>query len=150
MNYSRFLNFVLWANSRLLAMLRKCPAADPQAHVLFAHMLAAEHVWLCRLQNRAPDIAIWPEIGLDECERLIEMNFAGYKDYLKSLGPKDWESIIAYRTSKGDDYKTPVSDILFHVMNHGTYHRGQVMNAIKRSGGEVIDTDYITFVRESH
>ena len=150
MNYFRFLNFAQWANMRVLEMLRNCPRVEPQAHALFSHMLAAEHVWLCRLQGNTPDIAIWPELGLDECERLIEMNVAGYKEYLKGCTPETWDSIIAYRTTKGQDFKTPVSDILMHVLNHGTYHRGQVTAAVKRSGGEVLDTDYIIFVRESH
>jgi uncharacterized damage-inducible protein DinB len=150
MNYSRFLNYVHWANSRVLEMLRANPRVESSALALFAHLLATEHLWLCRLRKVAPDMAIWPELGLDECERLLEMNFAGYRDLLKSLSPAFVASAIAYETTKGVEHQTPVSDILIHVFGHGHYHRGQLANSVKRCGGEVLDTDYITFVREVH
>jgi len=150
MNFSPYLNYVYWANKRVLEMLRACPQVESKSWALFAHTLASEHLWLCRLQGRVPDIAIWPELGADECEKLIEMNFAGYREYLKNCTPEVFRSIVSYQTSQGEAHQTPVSDILSHILSHGAYHRGQVASAVKRSGGEVIDTDYITFIRERH
>ncbi len=150
MNYARFLNYAHWAHGRVLGMLRNCPQVESKALSLFAHLLATEHVWLSRLQGRAPDMATWPEIGLDECERLIEINFAGYREFFKNCDESKLESLVEYKTTKGVAHKTPVSDILVHVLNHGSYHRGQIANSVKRSGGEIVDTDYITFVREIH
>jgi uncharacterized damage-inducible protein DinB len=134
----------------MLEMLRANPNVESNALSLFAHLLATEHMWLCRLQLRSPDMAIWPELGLDECERLLEMNFAAYRDYFKNFGPEAFASLTEYQTTKGVQHQTPASDILVHVFGHGHYHRGQLANSIKRCGGEVLDTDYITFVRETH
>jgi uncharacterized damage-inducible protein DinB len=150
MNLSGFLNYVYWADSRALEMLRRTPAVEPKALALFSHILAEENLWLCRLQGKTPDMSIWPEIGLEESERLLEINLAGFRDLLRSFGDAELSRIVEYRTSKGLDYKTSVFDILVQVLNHGTYHRGQIAQAVSRCGGEVIDTDYITYVREIH
>lgn len=148
MNFSRFLNYAHWANSRALEMLRANPHVEAKALSLFAHLLATEHLWLCRLQNRNPDMAIWPELGLDECEKLIEMNFAGYREFFKNLNSQSLNAVIDYQTTKGVRHRTPVSDVLIHVFGHGQYHRGQLANSVQRCAGTVADTDYITFVRE--
>ena len=150
MNLSGFLNYVNWANLRVLEMLRSFPAVEPKALSLFSHMLAADHIWLSRMLNKTPDIAVWPELGLDECENLIQINLASYRDYLRSCDEKELSRIVTYRNTKGVDYKNSVLDILTHVVNHGSYHRGQIAVSVKRSGGEVVDTDYITFAREIH
>ncbi len=150
MNFSPHLNYVYWANKKMLDMLRACPQVESKSWALFAHTLASEHLWLCRLQGRAPDIAVWPELGPDECEKMIEMNFSGYREYLKSCTPAVLSSTIDYHTTNGEHHQTHVSDVLSHILSHGAYHRGQIASAVKRSGGEVVNTDYISFVREKH
>ena len=55
--------------------------------------------------------------------------------------------VIKYRISTGDYYETSVFDILLHVFNHGTYHRGQIAKEMKLHNIEPVNTDYIQFVR---
>ncbi len=53
-----------------------------------------------------------------------------------------------YKNLKGSLFETLLSDILAHMVNHGSYHRGQIASLIKKSGGEPAGTDYIGYVRE--
>ena len=144
----RMFFFVAWADRRSLDTLRSVPSAHAEALPLLAHVLAAEHVWLARLQQRAPIHPVWPMLGLDECTDLASENEAGYRAYIGQLSEGQLASPIRYRTSQGQEFATPVLDILTQVITHGPYHRGQIAKAIGRTGGVTVSTDFITFVRE--
>ena len=55
---------------------------------------------------------------------------------------------VRYRNSRGEEFHTPVGDLLTHVLMHGAYHRGQIAASVRRAGGEPAATDYIAFTRE--
>jgi uncharacterized damage-inducible protein DinB len=54
---------------------------------------------------------------------------------------------VAYVNSKGEDWTTAVDDILFHVVLHSTYHRGQVAHVLRAGGATPAYTDYVHCVR---
>lgn len=130
-------------------MVRATPAAHDEAIPLLAHSLAAEHVWLARLEQRAPVHAVWPTLSLEQCETLAAENEAGYQAFFAQLEVSQLSAMIRYRNMAGDAFETSVADILTHVALHGPYHRGQLAKVIARSGGTVVSTDFILFQRET-
>ena len=74
-------------------------------------------------------------------ETAIELMQQAIREVPKSIGN--------YETLAGSKYVASRRDVLAHVMNHSTYHRGQVALAIREDGGEPLQTDYILFVRET-
>lgn len=151
MTPSRFLRlfrYTAWANQRALDSVRDTPAAHDEAIPLLAHLLAAEHVWLARLNGRPPRHAVWPTLSLDECDALLAENELGYRDFIANLSEADMNRPVPYRTTTGQEFVTPVFDILTQVLTHGPYHRGQIARIIGRAGGKAPGTDYIVFVRE--
>jgi uncharacterized damage-inducible protein DinB len=52
---------------------------------------------------------------------------------------------IKFVTRKGMAYSLPISDIVMQVVNHGSYHRGQIVNMIRMLGVEPVQTDYFIF-----
>lgn len=148
-NLSRMFRYVAWADRRTLEALRAAPAAQPEALPLLAHVLAAEHVWLARMEQREPRLTVWPALSLDDCATLASENEAGYRAFLERLNDGQWTETVRYRTSQGQEFVTPILDILTHVITHGPYHRGQIARVIGRGGGTAINTDFITFAREA-
>ena len=144
----RLLRSAAWADRRSLAALRDAPAAQDEALPLLAHVLAAEHVWLSRLDGSQARFAPWPRLTLDECERLADENAAGYAAYLGRLGDDQLDAAVHYRNTKGEEFATAAIDILTHVFSHGAYHRGQVAKIIGRCGGTAVNTDFMMFARE--
>lgn len=135
-----------WADLRTLNALRSMREAPPQAIDLFAHMLAAEHVWLRRIEQGTPAYEIWPKLSLDECERLARANHAAFTAIAGSDATR-LADIVDYTNSTGRAFSTPLNEILLHVTHHGMYHRGQVALLVRASGGLPQSTDYIAFVR---
>lgn len=146
---ARMFRYIAWADRRSLEALRAVPAAQREALPLFAHVLAAEHLWLSRLQRREARHPVWPTLSRDECETLAAENEAGYQTVLAQLGEDQLKESVRYRNSQGKEFITPIIDILSQVITHGPYHRGQIAKAIGRSGGTAVNTDFITFAREA-
>jgi uncharacterized damage-inducible protein DinB len=140
-----------WADQRLLTLMNTVPLARLQPSLrLFSHLLASERVWMLRLRGEESGVqAIWPELTLDELNALAAANRSDYARYLEALGEDDLGGEVAYTNQRGISYRTEVGDILIHVAMHGSYHRGQIAAAVRAAGAEPVNTDYITYVRET-
>ena len=147
----RLFAHMFWADRKVLELLRSSPVAGGNADALrlYAHLLAAERVWLLRLNGEDSSVQpIWPEPALATMEETSAANEAGYTSLLRNLTPSHAEWEVDYRSSAGESFRTSSTDILLHVALHGSYHRGQVARAVRQAGGTPVNTDYIMYVRE--
>jgi uncharacterized damage-inducible protein DinB len=145
----RLFRSMRWADRQALGALRKHPAAQSEALPLLGHLLAAQHLWLARLEQRAARVPVWPALSAGECEALSEENEVGYLRYLARLAPDQLEAgVCRYRSLKGEDFETSVVDILMQVVLHGAYHRGQLAKCLAQAGGEVPNMDFLIYARE--
>jgi uncharacterized damage-inducible protein DinB len=145
--YLSLLAHMDWADQHVLAALRRSDPPDPAWLELFAHILGAEAVWLARLEQRPPAVAVWPRLTIDECEGLVRENHLGFVSYIGLLGAEGDQARISYRNSAGQAFASTVQDILLHVCLHGSYHRGQIALQMRQHGVAPAPTDYIGFVR---
>jgi uncharacterized damage-inducible protein DinB len=144
----RLFQYVAWADQRGLDAVEQSGASQAEALPLLAHVLAAEHLWLCRLLGKQARYSVWPELDLDECRALATENADGFQRLLGQLSDSQLSAMISYRTTDGQDRSSTAIDILTQVATHGPYHRGQIAKSIARHGGTPRNTDYITFARE--
>ena len=145
---SRLFNHMEWADKRTLEALRSLREPPSQAIDLLAHMLAAEHVWLRRIQQRTPAYDIWPKLSIEECERLSRANHSDFKELLGDRDDVALGDTVTYSNSSGRTFDTELRDILLHITHHGMYHRGQVALLVRAAGGTPTATDFIAFVRD--
>ena len=112
---------------------------------LMNHILSSHQVWNSRILNQN-SIHPWDEHPF---ENLIEINRENYQTTLKILDELDLSKIINYQNTKGEILQNKIEDILFHLVNHGTYHRGQIALLFRESGIEPMVSDYISYKRMS-
>lgn len=136
-----------WADSRTLHSLVRSQGEPASARAIYAHVLGAEHVWLARLRQQTPNVAVWPDLDLAGCARLAEENAEEIGSFMGTLDAADLARQIPYTNSAGRPFRSTVADILIHLFMHGTYHRGQVALLLRSSGAVPEPTDYIAFVR---
>ena len=79
---------------------------------------------------------IWPDLTLDECETVINENETGYAKLLGAAPEDLLARKVFYTNQHGLSCETAVGDILWHVITHGGYHRGQVAQLLRESGEE--------------
>ena len=144
----RLYQHLAWADTRAIAVLRAMPAPPPDATRLLAHVLAAEHVWLSRIEARASEVEVWPAVDLDRITTLAEHVHPAFAARIGVLTATELRREIRYRNTKGAEFVNSLEDILMHVALHGAYHRGQVARIVRTEGGVPLSTDYIVFVRE--
>jgi uncharacterized damage-inducible protein DinB len=145
-NFYRLYQFNHWANKRLAEVL-KSDYCEEGAKLL-SHVVNAELIWYGRIKNETHHpIKIWQ---LHEPFLLkvyaIESSL-NFFQLIDTCPEEDFFKVIKYHNSKGEAFETCLLDILFHVANHGSYHRGQVNKALKEAGKEPVNVDYITFSR---
>lgn len=140
-------DFDLWANRRVLEDVAK--AVNPgECLRLFAHLLAAQEIWLARLKVRdASGIVLWPERLPEECAAEMERLSAEIRAFLDSSTEESVAAEMTYRTQDGAEFRNTPLDILTHLSLHGQHHRGQIIWELGKLGGQVRSADLIFYLR---
>lgn len=146
--FIRLLHYDRYSNLRILTALLQTED-HVKAEQLMAHLLTAQQVWLGRCIDKPANITtLWPDWKADTFEQMINNNHQQWLKYLESLNDSDFERRIRYKNLQGDNFETGLTDILTHLINHGTHHRAQVGQHLKLEGADLPSTDYILFARE--
>lgn len=149
-----------WANARIFAAaaeLKQATFAEPRGSSFssirdtVAHIATSEWVWLRRWRGESPSAP--PEWGAladaaSLAGKLGEVE-ADRRELLSGLTDADLLEQVAYRNLRGEDFAQPLVDQLLHVVNHSTYHRGQVATLARQAGFSAPATDLIVFKREN-
>ena len=116
-----------------------------------AHICAAEHIWISRLKGEHPQ-------GLRKPDRIPDVGAARkewvelereLREQLARLGPEAVERNIEYQNLRGEDQSDLLWQMLQHLVNHGTYHRGQITTMLRQLDAMPPKSmDMIAFYRE--
>ena len=147
-SHRRLFKYDAWANHETLASLRAVPETAAEPLKLFAHVLAAEQLWLSRLRRSGERVVVWPQSTLSDCETRMRELPGAWKRYLDALSPEALGERIEYVNSKGEPWQSRAGDVLTHVVTHSVYHRGQIAAEVRKAGAEPAYTDYIHAVRQ--
>ncbi len=132
-------------NQQLAALFAAHPdTISDKAMKLFSHIVNAHQIWNARIIAQPPGTAVWEEHDMVHIALQDNKNYA---DSLAILNNTDLDSIIDYTNSRGEAFTNTVRDILFHVINHSTYHRAQIATEMKQAGIAPLTTDYIFYKR---
>lgn len=152
-------DYNVWANHRSLDAASALTAeqlAQPMGSSFgsvrdtLAHIYGGEWVWLERFQGRSPsslpDTTQFKDIaGLRERWNELEARLLGF---VRGLTQTDLERVFEYKTLKFGVYNNPLWESMQHLVNHGTYHRGQITTLLRQLGAQPIGTDLMHFYRE--
>jgi uncharacterized damage-inducible protein DinB len=147
--FIKMFNYGHFANRALLKAITE--AGNPRGPIkLISHLLAAERRWLDRVNDVEPypNAELWPkDYSIEHCARLINEYHEEWLGFLERVTEEDLNKVITYQNALGNN-QTSVSDILTHVINHGTHTRAQAGQQLKLSGTETLPiTDYVYYLR---
>jgi len=151
------LDYSAWASRRLLdeaALLtaaelnRDFQTSDKNVIGTLAHVFAADRVWLARVKGEAPGPFITPE---DRRLEVLQGEWPAlhqrWKLFTAPLTDQDMLANISYKDTKGNPYTSALWQILLHLVNHGTHHRGQVSGFLRSLGHTPPPVDLIAYYR---
>lgn len=135
-----------WANKRVLDCMYRQNVSDEKILSLMSHVLSAQFIWLNRIKGLPTSpFPLWQLYKLNE---LITMASDVGQNWLTFIEESEsFDRELSYNNYVGDPYVNKVEQIMIHLVNHGTYHRGQVALLLRQKGFEPVNTDYITYDR---
>jgi uncharacterized damage-inducible protein DinB len=156
----RFLHYNVWANARFIAVLRtlgderldmEMKSSFPTIRATVAHMWGAEDIWLQRLEQlekpvwRAHDY----KGSIAEACAIWEGVSQGLAAFAMALPEERLAQRIEVVTMAGARNNDRINDILLHVVNHASYHRGQLVTMLRQAGvADIPSTDFYAYTRQ--
>jgi uncharacterized damage-inducible protein DinB len=139
------IEYTYQCNKEVIDMMLENPASfTERAAILIAHSLNAQNLWCARILGQKHTQEVWQVFHLEELRTLNDYN---YTLNLKALKEHPISDTITYRNTVGEKYTSKIEDVLFHIINHATYHRGQIISEIKANGALVSGTDFSSYKR---
>lgn len=117
---------------------------DEKTISLINHTLNAQQIWNARISGEET-FEVWQINPFDTLEEINHQNFLKSIDIIQDC---DLDNRIEYQNSRGNRFENSIFEMLFHAVNHSTYHRGQINTLLKQNDIKPILTDYIFYKRQ--
>ncbi len=139
------LQYHYWARDRLLAAVEPLTAEQftrdlgssfRSVRDTLAHLVGAEAAWLSRWQGHSPS-SLLPADQLPDLaavRRAWTETEQGVRAFVADTGEQGVGRVISYRLRSGAPGASPFWQMLQHVVNHASYHRGQVTTMLRQLG----------------
>jgi uncharacterized damage-inducible protein DinB len=150
----------IWANQKILEVImalpeekqkQEIPSSFKSLHDTVLHMWNAESVWWQRMKLHERIIApveIFKGTMQDMANGLLQQNVQ-WQDWVNNATDAALDHVFHYQNTKKEQFKQPIYQMLLHVFNHGTYHRGQLINMLRQLGVQKLPgTDFILWSRK--
>ncbi len=152
------LAYAAWASRRIVdAASRLSPdelkhdfkTADGSVLKTLAHVYAADRAWLARVRGQSlasfiTDADYRVSVLQNDWPALLE----SWRAWALDLTDERARSLVSYTDLKGNSWQNPLWQIVLHVVNHGTHHRGQVAGFIRSLGHTPPPLDEMAYFRE--
>jgi uncharacterized damage-inducible protein DinB len=148
-----------WANTRMRETLaplsetefrRDLKNSYPSIRDTVLHIMGSEWVWLTRWQGTSP--ASQPLHWADYTRAQIESEWAtihaAQLSFIDGLSETDLDAAIAYINFRGESFAQPLWQLMRHMVNHSTYHRGQITTMLRQLGHAAVATDLVLYYRQ--
>jgi uncharacterized damage-inducible protein DinB len=107
-----------------------------------SHILNSHHIWNCKIKNELPTVSPWTVRELSKIDQDDTQNFS---DSLDIINRYSLHQSVTYSISGIGSFSNNILEIFFQVINHSTYHRGQLALEFRTIGIEPLLTEYIVY-----
>lgn|SRR5215203_953009 len=157
---SQLAAYNIWANHKLLEIIlalpeekqrQEVPSSFRSLYTTVFHMWDAESIWWQRMKLH--ERITRPSDNLnssmkDVSSGLLQQN-QQWQEWVDTTTEPMLDHVFQYYSQKKESFKQPTFQMMLHVFNHGTYHRGQLVNMLRQLGIEKIpQTDFIVWSRK--
>ena len=157
-HFSTLTQYHSWAFNRLYEYLesvsekdyrRECGLFFKSIHGTLNHSLLADKIWYGRCINQPFSVSgLGEELSSDrkQLENEIKNQSAKWSEFLQQTDADKLGNNIEYHTTQGREKSLQLANILSHIVNHGTHHRGQVSAALTQFGYSAPEIDLPYFI----
>ena len=156
----QYASYNVWANHRLTYYIERLspdkwmehvPSSFSSLYKTMLHLWDVESIWWQRMRQHQslviPSETFDPSMK-DAVNGLMRQSMQWDKFIMEDLDSDAIHSDLFYQNSKGEAFRQPVYQVLLHLFNHQTYHRGQLITMLHAQGEKVLPaTDFIVYSR---
>jgi uncharacterized damage-inducible protein DinB len=153
-----FADYNQWANARLYDAVAKLPDAEyrktrqsffKSIHGTLNHLLVTDRIWLSRIE---PPQVVMPlnSILYEDFAALRAARAAEDRRVVSLVGAMTAETLsgdLVYTNNSGTAFTTPMAQVLGHLFNHQTHHRGQAHDQLSQTDIAPPELDLIYYLR---
>jgi uncharacterized damage-inducible protein DinB len=150
--------YTAWATGHLVHAVQHLPTeqltqdfhtSDRNILGTLVHVFAADRIWLARIKGEAAiNFLSDADYHLHVLQSDWPLLYEKWKEWAQTLTDENAGERIAYHDLKGNARVSPAWEIVLHVVNHGTHHRGQVSGFLRALGYTPPQLDLIRYYRE--
>jgi len=147
-------DYNVWANERVMdhlgtlpseVFLREVDLGFKSIAEVISHIVSADNIWFNRIKEEQDSIPAKKAFtDLKEARQEMDDLQSQIRVYISSL--RDAEKKVSYTMASGRQMENSIAEILQQVVNHGTYHRGNITTMLRSFGYQGVMTDYIAFL----
>jgi uncharacterized damage-inducible protein DinB len=152
------IEYTAWASRRLVdaaaglspeELTRDFGSSERSVLGSLAHVYAGDRVWLSRFEG-SPFVSFISDADRDLAvlERDWPVLYDRWRAWARGLTDEGALATLDYRDLKGNPWRQPTWQVVLHVVNHGTHHRGQVSGFLRALGRTPPPIDLIAYYRE--
>ncbi|HET6763042.1 MAG TPA: DinB family protein [Longimicrobiaceae bacterium] len=154
-DHRHMFEYSLWASRKLLdacaeltdeQWTRDLGNSFPSVRDTFAHLIAAEWLWLKRWKGHSPGRPDWVDTAsVARLREILDEVHAERSAFLDGLTDAGTEDVVSFTFLSGKAGAQRLGGIMSHVNNHSTYHRGQVVTMLRQLGVAPPSTDLYAY-----
>ena len=152
-------NFNRWANARMRAAVapltpeqftQDMKSSFSSVRDTLVHVMASEWVWLTRWLGSSPTSIpeAWTAFQFDDITKEWAAIEAAQKAFVDGLDDAGLDRVVSYHNFKGEDQAGALWQLMRHMVNHSTYHRGQITTMLRQQGHDAVATDLVLYHRQ--
>lgn len=143
--FNQLFDYNFYCNKKLIEECAKLNVVPEKSTLLFSHVLNAHHIWNARILGNAPEYQVFQ---LQAIKDWADIHYGNQRNSFEIVtNADDFEKRIDYENSEGRLYTNTLQDMLFHIINHSTYHRAQIATDFRNNGLQPLVLDYTYFKR---
>jgi uncharacterized damage-inducible protein DinB len=148
-----------WANQKITDVILTLPEEKQQAELLSSygsiyktvlHLWDAESIWWQRMKMQERILRPSEDYKgtMHEAVYGLLQQSRQWEEWVNNASDMSLDHVFQFQNTKKESFKQPVYQMLQHVFNHGTHHRGQLINMLRQVGVEKIPpTDFFVWAR---
>jgi uncharacterized damage-inducible protein DinB len=146
--FLKLFNYNFWANSKVFQPVVYNEVQDEELIKIMSHVLNAQFIWYSRVTGKKEyDVPVWQIYSAEELPKKSQVSTNLWVKFISENSDSQFLSVMRYNNSKGEPFTNSIVDTMIHLINHGTYHRGQINKLYRQKNINPPNVDYITFVR---
>ncbi len=143
--FNELFDYNFYCNKKIIEYCAGMEKPLDKSQELFSHILNAHHIWNARIVGKNPEYGVWQRHPLKEWGDIHYENQRNSFEIVSNA--ENFEKRIDYENSEGRLFTNTLQDMLFHIINHSTNHRGQIATDFRNNGIEPIVLDYVFYKR---